>query len=79
MGLKAILTNLFCILKLFLQILGLVMKAKHGQRRAKAVFKKTLILHGIPSEVAQELARAYPDPIDEVLSLMKMRRMRGKH
>ena len=49
------------------------MKSKIRYRRAKATFKKTLICNGIPLEAAQELARAYPNPLNEVLSLMKIR------
>lgn len=79
MGLKAILTNLFYISKLFLQALTLMAKAQYKQRRAKAVFQKTLLLHGIPSEAAQELAKAYPNPINEILSLMNIRRIRDKN
>ena len=78
MGLKAILTNLFYISKLSIQSLSLMVKAKYKRRRAKATFQRTLILHGIPSEAAQELAKAYPNPINEVLNLMNMRRIRGK-
>ena len=50
-----------------------MVKSKISHRSAKATFKKTLILNGIPLEAAQELARAYPNPLNEVLSLMKIR------
>lgn len=78
MGLKAILTNLFYVSKLSLQSLGLIAKANYKHRRAKAAFQKTLILHGVPSEAAQELAKAYPNPMNEILSLMNTRKIRGK-
>lgn len=78
MGLKAVLTSLFYISKLSLQSLSLMIKAKYRWRRAKATFQRTLILNGIPLEDARELAKAYPNPIEEILSLMNVRRIRGK-
>ncbi len=73
MDLRDILTSIYYFSKLSIQSLGLMAKAKYKHRRAKATFQKTLILHGVPPEAAQELAKAYPNPIDEIFKLMNMR------
>ena len=73
MKLKTVFTNLFYLSKLSLQSLGLLTEAKYRYRKAKATFQKTLIHHGIPSETAKELAKAYPNPVDEILHLMKIK------
>jgi len=73
MDLRDILSCAYYFSKLSIQSLGLVAKAKYRHRRAKATFKKTLLLRGIPSETADELAKAYPNPVDEVLRLLDLR------
>ena len=73
MGLRDIFTTIFYFSSLSIQSLGLVAKAQYRHRRARATFKKTLILQGIPSEAARELAKAYPNPISEILGLISIR------
>ena len=70
---KNVLMSIYYFLKLSIQSLGIIVKSKIRHRSAKATFKKTLILNGIPLKAAQELSRTYPNPLDEVLSLMKIR------
>jgi hypothetical protein len=62
--------------KLSIQSLGIIVNAKIRHRSAKATFKRTLILNGIPLEAAKELSRAYPNPLNEVLNLLTLRRNR---
>lgn len=71
MSVKVGLTSLFYLLRLFVQSSGLLIQTKIKHMKAKTTFKKTLILHGIPSETAQELAKAYPDPLTDILNLIK--------
>lgn len=73
MGLRDILVSILYFFRLSIQSLGLLATAQYKRRRAKATFQRTLILHGIPSEAAQELAKAYPNPISEILGLMNVR------
>ncbi|MEM2935736.1 MAG: hypothetical protein QW231_00990 [Candidatus Bathyarchaeia archaeon] len=72
MDLRDILTSIYYFSKLSIQSLGLAAKAKYKHRRAKATFQKILILHGVPPEAAQELAKAYPNPVNEILNLMNI-------
>jgi hypothetical protein len=65
--------SLFYLLKLSFQSLGLLTRTTIKHQKAKATFEKTLILHGIPLETAQELSKAYPNPINEILHLMSIR------
>lgn len=76
MGVKVIFISVLYFSKLSIQSLGLMTKVVYKQRRAKSTFKKTLILHGISPEAAQELAKAYPNPINEILNLMNIRKNR---
>ena len=75
MSVKAVMISTYYFLKLSLISLGIIVKAKIRHRRAKTIFMKTLIRNGIPLEAAQELSRGYPNPMNEVLSLMKVRRI----
>lgn len=79
MVLKTALTNIFYISKLSLQLLSLMTKAKYKRRKAKNTFQKTLISYGIPPEAARELAKAYSNPISEILSLINVRKMRDRN
>ena len=57
--------------KLAFQSLGLVAQTSMRRRKAKSAFKKTLVLEGIPPEIANEIAKEYPNPISEIFSLLK--------
>jgi len=76
MGLKAIIASLFYISKLSVQALALLVVAKYRHGRAKAAFRRTLILSGVHPDTARELAKAYPNPAREILSLSNVRRAR---
>jgi len=74
MSLKAIITGLFYVSKFSVQALALLVVAEYRHGRAKAAFRKTLILSGVHPSAARELAKAYPNPVKEILSLSSMRR-----
>jgi len=69
MRLTAALISLFYIFKLSIQSLSLIVKAKYNHRKAKVIFTKNLIHEGVPQEAAEELAKVYPNPINEIFSL----------
>jgi hypothetical protein len=71
MGAKALFIDILYCSRLALQSLGLVTQTALKRRKAKKTFKKTLILQGIPSEIAKEIAKAYPNPIVEIFSIIK--------
>ena len=71
MGAKALFVDVLYCSRLALQSLGLVTQTVVKRRKAKATFKKTLILQGIPPKIAQEIAEEYPNPITEIFSLIK--------
>jgi len=71
MGAKALFLDILYFSRLCVQSLGLVTQAIVKRRRAKSTFKKTLMLQGIPPKTARELAEAYPNPLSEILSLVK--------
>jgi hypothetical protein len=76
MGLKAVFIAVLYFSRLSIQSLGIIVKFLYKKRRAKSIFEKTLVLHGISQDAAQELAKCYPNPISEILSLVKIRRYR---
>ena len=71
MGVKALIIDILYFSRLGLQSLGLVTQTVVKRRRAKSTFKKTLMLQGVPPEIARELAEAYPNPLGEILNLVK--------
>ena len=71
MGVKALFVDVLYCSRLALQSLGLVTQTAVKRRKAKSTFKKTLILQGVPPEIANELAKEYPNPITEIFSLIK--------
>jgi hypothetical protein len=56
------------------QSLGLVAQTAIKRRKAKATFKKTLIQQGISPEIANEIAKEFPNPISELFSLLRSMR-----
>jgi hypothetical protein len=78
MGLTVVLTSFFYLLKLSIQSLTLLVKARYRHWRAKAAFMKTLIREGVSQEAAQELAQVYPNPVNKILSLINMNRSRER-
>jgi hypothetical protein len=71
MGVKAIFIDILYCSRLALQSLGLVTQTAMKRRKAKSIFKKTLIFQGIPLRVADEITKVYPDPVTELLSLIR--------
>jgi hypothetical protein len=71
MGAKALFIDALYCSRLALQSLGLITQTVVKRRRAKSTFKKTLITQGIPPEIAKEIVKGYPDPVTEILSLIK--------
>ena len=71
MGAKALFVDILYCSRLALQSLGLAMQTVVKRRKAKATFKKILILQGIPLKVANEITKEYPDPVTEFLSLLR--------
>jgi hypothetical protein len=71
MGAKALFIDVLYCSRLALQSLGLITQTVVKRRRAKSTFKKTLITQGIPPEIAKEIVKEYPDPVTEILSLIK--------
>ena len=71
MGVKALFVDALYCSRLALQSLGLATQTAVKRRKAKSTFKKTLILQGIPPKIADELAKEYPNPITEILSLIR--------
>ena len=70
MGAKALLIDVLYCSRLAVQSLGLVTQTIVKRRRAKSTFKKTLILQGIPPKIAQEIAKEYPDPVNEIFNII---------
>jgi hypothetical protein len=68
---KALLSDVAYGSKIAFQSLGLVTQTTMRRRKAKGVFKKTLIQQGLPPHVADELAKDYPNPITELFSIIK--------
>ena len=74
MDVKAVFVAILYFSRLSIQSLGLIVKFLYKKRRAKTIFKRTLILHGISNEAAKELVKSYPDPINEILNLVSIRK-----
>ena len=71
MGAKALFIDSIYVCRLALQSLGLVTQTEVKRRKAKSTFQKTLIIQGIPPKIAKEIAKEYPNPIAEILNLVK--------
>ncbi len=71
MGVKALFVDVLYCSRLAVQSLGLFTQTVVKRRRAKLTFKKTLVLQGIPPEIAKEIAEEYPDPVTVIFSLIK--------
>ena len=71
MGAKALFIDMLYCSRLAVESMGLVTQTVMKRRKAKATFKKTLVNQGVPPEIAKEIAKEYPDPINELVRLMK--------
>ena len=71
MGAKALFVDVIYGSKLAFQSLGLVTQTTIKRRKAKATFKKMLIQQGVPPEAADEIAKEYPNPVTDLLNLVR--------
>ena len=71
MSTKALFVGLAYGSKIVFQSLGLVTQTTMKRRKAKLTFKKTLIQQEISPEIADEIAKEFPNPISEIFSLIK--------
>lgn len=68
---KALFVDVLYGSKIAFQSLGLITQTEIKRRKAKGIFRKTLIQQGIPSEIANEIAKEYPNPISELFSIIR--------
>jgi hypothetical protein len=68
---KALFMDVLYGSKIAFQSLGLITQTTIKRRKAKATFKNILIQQGICPEIANEIAKEYPNPISELFSLLK--------
>ena len=68
---KALFMDVLYGSKIAFQSLGLITQTTIKRRKAKATFKNILIQQGISPEIANEIAKEYPNPISELFSLLK--------
>jgi len=71
MGVKALFVDALYCSRLALQSLGLVTQTAIKHRKAKSTFKRTLINQGIHPRIANEISKEYPNPINEIFSLVR--------
>ena len=70
MAVKAVISNILYGSRLALQSVHLLAYANYCRHKAVNTFERTLIINGIPKDIAQELTHAYPNPIQELISLL---------
>jgi hypothetical protein len=68
---KALITDVLYGSKIAFESLGLVTQTAIMRRKAKIAFKKTLVQQGISPKIATEIAKEFPNPINEIISLIK--------
>ena len=71
MSAKALISSALYGSKIAFQSLGLVTQTTMKRRKAKSAFTKTLIQQGVSPEVANEIAKEFPNPISELFSIMR--------
>jgi hypothetical protein len=71
MGAKALLVHAIYCSRLVVEAVGLVPQAIVKRQRAKSTFKKTLITEGVPAEIANELARDFPNPMTTFINIVR--------
>jgi hypothetical protein len=70
MTVKAVISNFLYGSRLVLQSMHLLAHANYRRHKAVNTFERTLITNGIPADIARELTQAYPNPIQELISLL---------
>ena len=71
MGAKTLFVDALYCSRLVVEAVGLVPQAIVKRQRAKSTFKKTLITEGVPTEIANELAREFPNPMSTFINIVK--------
>ncbi|WGM89018.1 MAG: hypothetical protein NUK63_08885 [Candidatus Bathyarchaeum tardum] len=71
MGAKSLLSNVMYGSKLAFQSLGLVTQTSMKRRKAKATFTKTMVDQGVPLDIANEIAKEFPNPVSDLFSILK--------
>ena len=71
MGAKTLFVDALYCSKLVLESMGLVTQAVVKRQKAKSTFKKTLIHQGLTVEIATEIAREFPNPINDFINIFK--------
>jgi hypothetical protein len=71
MGAKALFVDVLHCSRIVVEAVGLVPQAIVKRQRAKSTFKKTLITEGVPTEIANELAREFPNPMSTFINIVK--------
>lgn len=70
MTVKAVISNFLYGSRLVLQSLHLLAHANYQRHKAVNTFERTLMTNGVPSDIARELTREYPNPIQELMSVL---------
>ena len=71
MGAKALFVDALYCSRLVVQAVGMVPQAIVKRQRAKSTFKKTLITEGVPAEIANKLARDFPNPMTTFINIVR--------
>ena len=71
MGAKALFVDALYCSRLVVEAVGMVPQAIVKRQRAKSTFKKTLITEGVPAEIANELARDFPNPMTTFINIVR--------
>lgn len=71
MGAKALFVDALYCSRLVVEAASLVPQVIVKRQRAKSTFKKTLITQGVPPEIANELAREFPNPMTDFINIVK--------
>ncbi|MDG6222188.1 MAG: hypothetical protein IAX21_08840 [Candidatus Bathyarchaeota archaeon] len=71
MGAKSLLSSVMYGSKLAFQSLGLVTQTSMKRRKAKATFTKTMVDQGVPLDIANEIAKEFPNPVSDLFSILK--------
>jgi hypothetical protein len=71
MSAKALFVDALYCSRLVVEAVGLLPQAIVKRQRAKSTFKKTLITEGVPAEIANELAREFPNPMTTFINIVK--------
>ena len=71
MGAKSLISSVMYGSKIAFQSMGLVTQTSLKRRKAKATFKKTMVDQGVPLEIANEIAKEFPNPVSDIFSILK--------